>query len=73
MHPLIELGLLIFGNLYAYCTDFIINLANLFEISYYETNFILFIILFPLALVGSAAYFFIQSMRLHFLKRRKLK
>ncbi|OOG77642.1 hypothetical protein [Algoriphagus sp. A40] len=35
--------------LYNYCTDFVINLANIFKLSYYEINYILFVILYPLA------------------------
>jgi|GEM_PF-2948704 len=33
MNEIIKGALAIFGNLYAYCTDFIINLAQLFHIS----------------------------------------
>lgn len=28
-----------FDQIYAYCTDFIINLSNIFRLSYYEINF----------------------------------
>lgn len=64
-------GLAVFGNLYAYCTDFIINLSQLFHISYYEMNFILFIILFPLALAASMLYYFVQAGRIIILKKIK--
>jgi hypothetical protein len=40
------------GDLYAYCTDFTINLANLTDTSYYEVNFFFFCVLFPILLVG---------------------
>jgi hypothetical protein len=36
----------LFKALYAYCTDFVINVANLTGLSYYEINFIIFIVLF---------------------------
>ena len=39
-------------ELYAYCTDYVINLANIFNLSYYEINAILFCFLYPLLLVG---------------------
>lgn len=53
----------IFGNLYAYCTDFIINIANILHISYYEANFIIFIVLFPLCLIGSCCFFVYQKIK----------
>lgn len=54
-----------FGHfLYAYCTDFIINLANIFNLSYYEINFIIFCLLYPVLVFGSFAFFIIQRGRL---------
>ena len=44
MDELIHIG----ANLYAYCTDLIINLANLFGVSYYEVNTVIFCFLYPL-------------------------
>ncbi len=49
---------------FVYCTDFVINLANLLGLSYYEVNFILFIVLYPVLLVGSALFYLIQRRRL---------
>jgi hypothetical protein len=49
---------------FVYCTDLVINLANLLGLSYYEVNFILFIVLYPLLLVGSALFYLIQRRRL---------
>ena len=46
MNELIQIG----KNLYVYCTDFIINLANLFALSYYEVNAVVFCFLYPLIL-----------------------
>lgn len=50
---------------YNYCTDFVINLANILNLSYYEFNFILFIIGYPTLIFGTAL--------LHFNQRRKLR
>jgi hypothetical protein len=49
MKQLVESGIYV----YIYCTDFIINLANLFNLSYYEVNFVIFCLLYPLALISS--------------------
>jgi len=49
---------------YNYCTDFIINLANLFYLSYYEINFIIFCLLYPLLVVGLTVVYFVQKKRL---------
>lgn len=38
-------------SLYAYCTDFVINLANLLGLSYYEINALIFCLLYPLVLI----------------------
>jgi hypothetical protein len=46
--------------------------ANLTGLSYYEINFIIFIVLFPLALLFSVLFFFIQKRRLRELKEKKL-
>lgn len=54
--------------LYAYCTDFVINLANLLGLSYYEVNFVFFVILYPLIFTVSLAILIIQKNRLSKLK-----
>jgi len=41
---IIQLGLWLYG----YCTDFVINLANLTGTSYYEVNAFIFCFLWPL-------------------------
>lgn len=61
----------LFKALYAYCTDFVINLANLTGLSYYEINFVIFLVLFPMALLLSVIFFFIQKRRLRQLKEKK--
>jgi hypothetical protein len=53
-----------FQALYAYCTDFIINLANFWEISYYEMNFIIFVVLYPLAFVLTLASYLYYNRKL---------
>jgi hypothetical protein len=49
---------------YNYCTDFVINLANILNLSYYEVNFILFIMLYPALIAGTLLIYWIQKWRL---------
>jgi hypothetical protein len=49
--------------IYNYCTDFVINLANILNLSYYEVNFILFILLYPALILGTALLYLIQRWR----------
>ena len=55
--------------IYVYCTDFIINLANLLNLSYYEINTIIFCILYPSLLIGLVLIYFRQKSRLRNLKQ----
>ncbi len=64
MNYFIEIGKFI----YAYCTDFIINLANILHLSYYEINFIIFCVMYPILLFGSAFIYIIQKLRLKRIK-----
>jgi hypothetical protein len=50
-------------SIYIYCTDFIINLSNLFNLSYYEINFIFFCLLYPLLFITSFLMFFMAKHR----------
>jgi hypothetical protein len=59
------------GEAYVYCTDFTINLANLTHTSYYEINFILFCVLYPLLLVTLPTIAIILKMKLNRLKKHK--
>ena len=60
--------------IYNYCTDFIINLANLTHSSYYEINFLLFAMAYPFLLSASLLIFIIQKLRIHaILKAHKRK
>ncbi len=53
-----------FNHIFAYCTDFIINCANILNLSYYEINFILFCVLYPVLLFGAILTYVIQRKRL---------
>jgi hypothetical protein len=68
MNSLIHL----FKELYAYCTDFIINLANITGLSYYEVNFVIFIIIYPLLLIITPTLYVIQKLRLHTIKNHTI-
>ena len=50
--------------IYRYCTDFVINLANLTDLSYYEVNVVIFCVFYPAALVVLLVTYFIQRRRL---------
>lgn len=52
------------NEIYVYCTDFIINLANILNSSYYEINTLVFCFLYPLILIGLTAIYFWQRRRL---------
>ncbi len=65
MNNLVELGKFV----YAYCTDFIINLANILHLSYYEMNFIIFCLLYPILIFSSIGLYIIQKIRLKRIKR----
>ena len=64
--------LYLFKELYTYCTDFIINIANIAGLSYYEVNFFLFIILYPLLLFVSSILYFYQKSRLHTISQKDI-
>ena len=55
---------------FAYCTDFIINLSNIFNLSYYEINFIMFCVLYPVLIIGSIGIYIFQKMKLKRLKEQ---
>ena len=62
----------LFKELYAYCTDFVINIANITGLSYYEVNFMIFIILYPFLLFVSPIVYFIQKSRLRTIKKKTI-
>lgn len=68
MNDLIHL----FKELYAYCTDFIINLSNITGLSYYEVNFVIFIIIYPLLLFVSPVVYIYQKSRLRNIKKQTI-
>lgn len=59
--------------LYWYCTDFCVNAANLFGITYVELNFFLFIVVFPavtVLLLGINLWRYVGSPLLRVLRKR---
>jgi len=50
---------------YVYCTDFVINLANLTDTSYYEVNFFLFCVLYPFLLLLLPTIALFLKLKLH--------
>jgi hypothetical protein len=57
------------NELYVYCTDLVINLANIFYLSYYEINTIIFCIIYPVFLIGLSSIYLIQKRRLKKLEK----
>jgi len=55
-------------EIYVYCTDFIINLANILDLSYYEINAIIFCFLYPILIVGLTVIYLLQKRRWNKLK-----
>lgn len=49
--------------LYVYCTDFVLAIANGTGTSYYEVNFFLFVVAYPLLMSGGIALFSVQWWR----------
>lgn len=62
----------LFKELYTYCTDFIINLSNIMGLSYYEMNFVIFIIIYPLFLFFSPLVFIYQKSMLYNIKKQSI-
>ena len=54
--------------IYTYCTDFVINLANLVHLSYYEINALIFVIIWPILSLILVLIFLIQAYQLMKLK-----
>lgn len=59
-----ELFSQIVAYIYVYCTDFIINLANIFGLSYYEINALIFCVIFPLFTAILTFVYILQKVRL---------
>ena len=53
------------NEIYVYCTDLIINLANILNLSYYEINAIIFLFIYPLVIVGLIVIYLFQKRRLN--------
>ena len=54
--------------IFIYLTDFVINISNISGLSYYEVNFMIFILIYPLLLISSMIIFGIQKWRLYRLR-----
>lgn len=52
------------ADIYCYCTDFVINVANITTLSYYEINAIIFCVLWPLITITLIFIYIIQRIRL---------
>ena len=57
-------------KLYVYCTDFIINMANLLGLSYYEINAFVFCFLYPILTLTLLVVFILQKRKLKRLLKR---
>ena len=51
-------------HIYVYCTDFIINLSNILDWSYYEVNVLIFCLIYPVSLIVLIGVFYVQKRRL---------
>jgi len=69
MDELIHIG----KNLYVYCTDLIINLANLIGISYYEVNAVIFCFLYPIFLTVLLVVYIKKRIELRNLIKQNIK
>lgn len=52
------------NQIFVYCTDFIINIANLLGVSYYEVNAVLFCVLYPLLILTFLIIYIIKRIQL---------
>ena len=55
-------------DLYMYCTDFTINIANRLSISYYDVNAMIFCVLWPVITILLISIYIVQKIRLKRLK-----
>ena len=58
----------IITKIYIYCTDFTINLANLFDYTYADINALIFCLGFPILIIALTLLLFYQL----FFKNRKI-
>lgn len=58
--------------IYIYCTDFVINLANLTGSSYYQINAFIFILVWPILTVGFFFAYLLQKIRLTMALKKKI-
>ena len=67
-----EFVLKIVREVFVYCADFIINTANLLNISYYEVNALLFVIIWPLVTLFLFAAVLFQRIQIRFMKNNRV-
>ena len=67
-----ELLVKIMVEIYVYCTDFVLNLANLTDTSYYEVNAFIFCFLWIIITFLLAILLLIQVFRLQKVKKARL-
>jgi hypothetical protein len=68
MDTLIE----IVNSVFAYCTNFILNLTEILSVSYYEVNAVLFVILWPILTIALIVLNIYQrAVLFKFLKKNK--
>ena len=54
---------------YNYCTDFVINLSNITNLSYYEVNIFIFCFAYPMLALGLPILYLIQKKKISKLKK----
>lgn len=59
------------SEVYNFCTEFLINSANLFDITYIDANCILFFILFPATTAILGAVVTVQQIRINLLRAQR--
>ena len=60
----------IVNSIFAYCTNFILNLTELLSVSYYEVNAVLFVILWPVLTIALVILNIYQRAKLKRLLRK---
>lgn len=58
-------------KIYIYCTDFVITIANLSGLSYYEVNALIFCILYPILLIVLVVVYIVLKRKLVKLRKRQ--
>ncbi len=59
--------------IFNYCTDFVINVSNIFHLSYYEINALIFCIVWPLVTVILFLLYILQLSKLKKLRQKSIQ